>query len=518
MIARRPLVHAPAAEHLRRLAQVGDRPVRAVADVDLVDPSPGRLVERARRSPASAAARRAAAAGRGRCGRVRSKLGPGVGPLRRPAAARSCPRGTRRRSRRPGRSPVSEPASTAMLATASRSSIDSASAPSPTNSSAMFVPPATPISAITARIRSLPVTNGPLLARELDPDRARHRLPEHAGRQARGDVGRAEPGAEGAERPVGARVRVAAGDHRAGDDPALLDEDGVLDAPAALLVVGDALRVGPVAEQLLQLGRARVLGGDEVVGDDDDLGRVEHARRRPSSPWPGTPSARRCRSSSRRHSAPSRSPRGRPRPRPSGRGGSSRRACMPRATARGYYRSSARVNAPVPEPPSTADLADAAGTPVAMDHRIGPMWRGARVSGPAFTVRTPPGEHRAVREAAEQAPARAVIVIDGAGRRAGAVGRQDVEARARPGRGRHRRRRRRARRRRDEALRFPVFAAARSPTPPLRDRPGEVGVPVSCGGVTVRPGDLVSGTPTAWSSCPGAAGRRLDRLRAEEQA
>ena len=174
----------------------------------------------------------------------------------------------------------------------------------------------------------------------------------------------------------------------------------------------------------------------------------------------------------------------------------------------------------MPEPPSTADVADAAGTRVAMDHRIGPMWRGARVSGPAFTVRTPPGEHRAVREAAEQAPARAVIVIDagGATERAlwgdkmsklaldrgvagivvdGAV--RDVDA--------------------TEALRFPVFAAARTPTPPLRDRPGEVGVPVSCGGVTVRPGDLVVGDADGVVVVPLALRDAvLDRLRAEEQA
>ena len=54
--------------------------------------------------------------------------------------------------------PVSEPASTAMFATARRSSIESASAPGPTNSSTAFVPPPTPISPITARITSFPVT------------------------------------------------------------------------------------------------------------------------------------------------------------------------------------------------------------------------------------------------------------------------------------------------------------------------------------------------------------------------
>jgi RraA family protein len=146
----------------------------------------------------------------------------------------------------------------------------------------------------------------------------------------------------------------------------------------------------------------------------------------------------------------------------------------------------------VAEPASTADLADAAGRPIAMDPRIGPVWTGACLAGPAFTVRTPAGEHRAVREACEQAPSGSVIVVDAGGStdRAlwgdkmsslalergiaglvvdGAV--RDVAA--------------------TEALGFPVFAAARTPTPPIRERAGELGVAIVCGGVSVRPGDHV---------------------------
>ncbi|HEY8773022.1 MAG TPA: RraA family protein [Gaiellaceae bacterium] len=146
------------------------------------------------------------------------------------------------------------------------------------------------------------------------------------------------------------------------------------------------------------------------------------------------------------------------------------------------------------EPLPTAELADAAGFPIAMDARIRPVWRGARLAGQAFTVRTPPGEHRAVREAAESAPAGAVLVIDGGGEldRAlwgdkmselaldrglagvvvdGAV--RDVDG--------------------IEALGFPVFAAGSVPTPPGRDRSGNRDVPVSCGGLKVRPGDYVYG-------------------------
>jgi RraA family protein len=141
---------------------------------------------------------------------------------------------------------------------------------------------------------------------------------------------------------------------------------------------------------------------------------------------------------------------------------------------------------------ATADLADVATTRIAMDGRIVALWPGARLAGPAFTVRTPPGEHRAVREAAEHAPAGAVIVVDASGDLEqalwgdkmsklaqdrgiagvvvdGAV--RDADAIA--------------------ALGFPVFAAGRTPTPPNRDRMGQLGGAVNCGGVTVHPDDVV---------------------------
>jgi regulator of RNase E activity RraA len=42
-----------------------------------------------------------------------------------------------------------------------------------------------------------------------------------------------------------------------------------------------------------------------------------------------------------------------------------------------------------------------------------------------------------------------------------------------------------------EALGFPVFARASTPRKPTMQGPGEVNVPVSCGGVCVVPGDIV---------------------------
>jgi 4-hydroxy-4-methyl-2-oxoglutarate aldolase len=148
----------------------------------------------------------------------------------------------------------------------------------------------------------------------------------------------------------------------------------------------------------------------------------------------------------------------------------------------------------VPEPLPTAELADAAGIPIAMDARIRPVWIGARLAGPAFTVRTPPGEFLSVREGLESALAGSVLVVDGGAdlRRAlwgdnmsrlalerGIAGIVvDGAVRDRDG---------------IEALRFPVFAAGSVPTPPVRDRRGELEVAVECGGLEVRPGDLVYG-------------------------
>ncbi len=143
---------------------------------------------------------------------------------------------------------------------------------------------------------------------------------------------------------------------------------------------------------------------------------------------------------------------------------------------------------------ATADLSDAAATPIAMDARIRPVWRGARFAGRAFTVRVPPGENPSVRAALEKAAPGDVIVIDGGGYEARALWGGNVSARARE-RGLAGAVVDGAIRDVDEieALGFPVFAAAVVPTPPQRELAGEIGVTVTCGGRTVNPGDWVVG-------------------------
>jgi regulator of RNase E activity RraA len=91
----------------------------------------------------------------------------------------------------------------------------------------------------------------------------------------------------------------------------------------------------------------------------------------------------------------------------------------------------------------TALLSDAATRPIAMAGRIRPLWRGARLAGPALTVCTDPGEHPAVLRALEEAQAGVVIVVGGGGFLDRALwGRADVETCGRT-RGRRRRDRRR---------------------------------------------------------------------------
>ncbi len=44
---------------------------------------------------------------------------------------------------------------------------------------------------------------------------------------------------------------------------------------------------------------------------------------------------------------------------------------------------------------------------------------------------------------------------------------------------------------------FPVYAAGVQPKGPYKDGPGEINVPISCGGVVVNPGDILVGDDDA---------------------
>ena len=143
---------------------------------------------------------------------------------------------------------------------------------------------------------------------------------------------------------------------------------------------------------------------------------------------------------------------------------------------------------------TTAHLCDVSPVGILMDRGIGPIWPGANMTGPAFTVRTAPGDNASLMVALREAQPGAVLVVDGGGlmdralwgailslaaRKRGIVG-IVIDGAARD---------------RDEIaeMRYPVFARAVSPDTPYSKLHGSTGKPVLCGGLTIRPSDMVYG-------------------------
>ncbi|MDX3659581.1 RraA family protein [Streptomyces sp. ID05-26A] len=142
---------------------------------------------------------------------------------------------------------------------------------------------------------------------------------------------------------------------------------------------------------------------------------------------------------------------------------------------------------------STATLSEAAGLAVALSPELRPLWTGARLCGPAFTIQGAGGDNLALHHAVLQAPAGAILVADLGGAPFGHWG--EVLSVA-------------AQHRgvtgllidggvRDaaelEELGFPVFSRNNSIVGTRKDFQGVFGGPVTVGGVTVHSGDLVIG-------------------------
>lgn len=139
-------------------------------------------------------------------------------------------------------------------------------------------------------------------------------------------------------------------------------------------------------------------------------------------------------------------------------------------------------------------LADVAGRRGALHGRIAPLAPSMRFAGPALTVELRPGDNLMIHAALAVARPGDVIVVDGKGdlssalmgeimsRQAVALG---VAAVVIDGAVRD-----------SEAIRalgFPMFAAGLNPNGPTKNVAGRLNHPISIGGVTVRPGDLVVG-------------------------
>jgi 4-hydroxy-4-methyl-2-oxoglutarate aldolase len=127
-----------------------------------------------------------------------------------------------------------------------------------------------------------------------------------------------------------------------------------------------------------------------------------------------------------------------------------------------------------------------------MHPRVKPAWPGARVAGPAFTVRCSPGDNLAIHVAVTRAPAGSVLVADMSGERdfgywgevlttaaetRGIAGLvidacvRDADALAAHG--------------------FPVFSTGLALTGASKTRPGAIDRPVHVGDVAVEPGDWI---------------------------
>ncbi len=152
---------------------------------------------------------------------------------------------------------------------------------------------------------------------------------------------------------------------------------------------------------------------------------------------------------------------------------------------------------------STGDVCDAMGRMGAMTPEIKPISPEMRAVGPAITVRLRPGDNVLVWKALELAAPGDVMVIatEGYTNHASygglismACARKGLAGMVTDGTIRNL-----------SVLReadFPVWSAGVVPSSPHKHGPGEINVPVSCGGQVVRPGDLVVADPDGVAVVP----------------
>jgi 4-hydroxy-4-methyl-2-oxoglutarate aldolase len=163
----------------------------------------------------------------------------------------------------------------------------------------------------------------------------------------------------------------------------------------------------------------------------------------------------------------------------------------------------------------TSTLYEASGLPCAIDPAIRPVWVGAAVAAPAFTVRCSPGDNLAIHLAVERAPRGSVLVVTTddfvagywgevltvAAEAAGIVGLvidggvRDVAAMTR--------------------RRFPVFSRGISVRGTIKASVPSVGQPILMTGVHVAAGDLVVADDDGVVVLPSA---RVDEVLAAGEA
>jgi RraA family protein len=139
-----------------------------------------------------------------------------------------------------------------------------------------------------------------------------------------------------------------------------------------------------------------------------------------------------------------------------------------------------------------------------------PFHRSGRLVGPAFTIKTRPGDNLAIHRALEMVEHGDVIVVDGGGDESralvGEIMKNIAEYRGAAGYVI------------DGAVRdvaafagsdFPCFARTAIHRGPYKSGPGEINVPVSIGGSVISPGDIVVGDEDGVVSFPAASAPAL---------
>jgi 4-hydroxy-4-methyl-2-oxoglutarate aldolase len=139
-------------------------------------------------------------------------------------------------------------------------------------------------------------------------------------------------------------------------------------------------------------------------------------------------------------------------------------------------------------------LADVAGRRGALDGRIAAVAPEMKLAGPAFTIEVRAGDNLMIHAAMTMAKPGDILVIDGKADRTCALmgsimmnackalrlGGVVIDAAVR-----------------DvlelRELGFPVFAVGSNPNGPTKFVPGRINWPISCGGIAIRPGDLIVG-------------------------
>ena len=166
-----------------------------------------------------------------------------------------------------------------------------------------------------------------------------------------------------------------------------------------------------------------------------------------------------------------------------------------------------------------ANIADNMNRMSCMDAKLRPI-NDVPLLGPAFTVKVRPGDNLMLHRALDLAEPGDIVVVDAQGDLTNAImgelmslwakkrgiggfiidgAIRDIGALKRMG--------------------LPIYAAGVTPAGPYKDGPGEINVPVSCGGVVVHPGDILVGDEDGIVVInPRDAEELLEKARAKSRA